>query len=105
VARHRFIDAEHLEDIDVGRVVHARDRLLHTEVTLGHLPARSGVLIVGGHRDIASARSMPVCARNLTHSRATHHDAAELVSSQSARLASFSISVTSCPLSTRSRER
>src|ERR1700686_1480333 len=35
--RHRIVDAEHLEDLDVGRIVDPSDRLLDIEMLLRHL--------------------------------------------------------------------
>jgi hypothetical protein len=49
--RNRFVNAEHLEDLDVGGIVHARDRLLDSEMALGHLQRDEVVLVISCHRD------------------------------------------------------
>src|SRR5947199_3513113 len=48
---HCLVHTEHLEDLDVGRVVDAGDRLLDTKVYLRHLKSDQVVLVIGGDRD------------------------------------------------------
>src|SRR5437588_12208332 len=48
---HRFVHAECLEDLDVGRVVDAADRLLDPKVFIRHLQGNEVVLIIGRDSD------------------------------------------------------
>src|SRR5206468_2280423 len=74
-----LVDAEHLEDLDVGRVVDSRDRLLHAEVSLGHLERDEVVLVVGGDCDHGiGALDAGLSEEADLAAVAAHDDAAEL---------------------------
>src|SRR5450759_2281604 len=99
------VDAEHLEDLDVGRVVDPSDRLLDIEMFLCHCRAMRLSSSSAVTARIASARSIPVCDRNFTsHPSPRMTMLPSCVSSQSARAEFFSMSVTSWPRSSRSRD-
>src|ERR1700682_597969 len=77
--RHRVVDTKHLEDFDVGRVVHTRDGLLDPEMLLRHLQGDEVVLVIGGDRKHC-VRALDTGLRKELHlaSVSAHDDAAEL---------------------------